>query len=301
MLALNLSILFDGNILELIYGHLSGIPVSGGEGIVPHSRVIIVRDAGRIVITMLRLIHVTRASGKREPASCILPRLISGAGLLLCLAACSTSSDEPGNIGGIGTAEPPSGSSAEMSPAARRVSQIAVRDGDRDFLMVDKVHGKILVFQNGAPTFTGAALTGEYPVDALPDDAYGKTSAEEHGLKYKVTPAGRFTVSKGSDPAYGTTLDINEIQGKDWDIAIHRVWLGAPAEHRDARLRSPGYEDKHITYGCIDVDSPTMQQILRRVTDDNETPIYILPQDDKLITTLFESAGNARKASFSSE
>jgi hypothetical protein len=183
-----------------------------------------------------------------------------------------------------------------LSAVAQRVGQIANRNGDRDFLMIDKVHGRIIVFEGGSPTFTGAALTGENTADQLASDAIGKTSSELAGLKYKVTPAGRFTVSTGYDPAYGETLDVNEIRGKDWDIAIHRVWLGAPSEHRDARLRSPGDQDKHITYGCIDVDETTMRQLLRRLPDRTETPLYILPADESLVTRLFQQRGTVAPA-----
>ena len=174
-----------------------------------------------------------------------------------------------------------------LSSAAVRVSQIAGRNGDRDFLMLDKAHGKIIAFQQGRPTFSGAALTGENTSDFLAPDAFSKSFAEQKGLKYKVTPAGRYTMSVGYDHNYGQTLDLNEVQGEDWDIAIHKVWLGAPAEHRDLRLRSPSYDDKHITYGCIDVDGATMQGLLQRVTSEDRTPIYILPQDESLIAKFF--------------
>jgi hypothetical protein len=182
-----------------------------------------------------------------------------------------------------------------LSPAARQVSEIAARYGDRDYLMLDKADGTIIVFEHGTPTFRGAALTGENPVDSIPPDAFVKPFSETRGLKYKVTPAGRFTVSSGFDPAYGETLDVNEIKGKDWDIAIHRVWLGAPAEHRDARLRTPTGEDKHITYGCIDVEGRTMAQILRRLPRGDRTPLYIVPENAALITKVFQPHEASRK------
>src|SRR5271165_6622221 len=216
---------------------------------------------------------------------------------LVCLSACADSPDwrtpaasavQPGG-------EAASHSGPALSPEARQVSQIAYRNGDRDFLMLDKAHGKIIVFENGAPTFSGAALTGENPADFLSPDAFTKTFAEQKGLEYKVTPAGRYTVSTGYDNAYGETLDVNEVQGIDWDIAIHKVWLGAPSEHRDARLRSSRDQDKHITYGCIDVDGSTMQQLLARLPEENGTPLYILPEDQSLISKLFQRRDVERK------
>lgn len=220
---------------------------------------------------------------------------------LVWLVACAGPSDwAPGGGSGAATQSADDESSPGgpvLSPEARRVSQIAGRNGDRDFLMLDKAHGKIFVFEHGRPTFSGAALTGENPADYLAPDAIGKTFAEQKGLKYKVTPAGRYTVSTGYDHAYGEILDVNEVQGVDWDIAIHKVWLGAPSEHRDARLLSPRDQDKHITYGCIDVDGATMQQLLHRIPSEDETPLYILPADESLIMKLFMPANAARKTS----
>jgi hypothetical protein len=209
------------------------------------------------------------------------------------LAACSS----PDNFAPYGAAVTDSGGGVALSPEARRVSQIAERNGDRNYIMLDKAHGRIIAFERGRPTFSGAALTGEYPVDTILPDAFEKTFHESSTLKYKVTPAGRYTVSIGFDPAYGETLDVNEIQGKDWDIAIHKVWLGAPSEHRDARLRSVSDQDKHITYGCIDVDGPTMKGLLDRLPDEDATPLYILPQDESLIIKFFQPRDAVRKVS----
>jgi hypothetical protein len=179
----------------------------------------------------------------------------------------------------------PNGGSG-LSPAALRVSRIADRNGDRDFLMVDKVHGKIILFGNGRPIFSGSALTGESMADQLPLDALSKSWSQQVGVRYKVTPAGRFTITRGRDEAFGEIFDINELQGKDWIIAIHQVWLGRRSEHRDARLRSFLADDKHITDGCVDVEASTITQLLRLLPN-RGVPLYILPIDEGLITTLF--------------
>jgi hypothetical protein len=184
---------------------------------------------------------------------------------------------------------PPAASVAAsgISAEAVHVSQIAERNGDRNYFMLDKAHGRIIAFQEGRPTFSGAALTGENRSDYLAPDALSKTFAQQKGMKYKVTPAGRYTVRVGFDRHYGQTLDVNEVQGSDWDISVHLVWLGAPAEHRDQRLRTASNEDKHITYGCIDVDAATIRGLLDRLTSQNRTVLYILPQDESLIAQLF--------------
>jgi hypothetical protein len=213
---------------------------------------------------------------------------------LVCLAGCADTQGLTAPRGPVQASEAYQGGPT-LSAEALRVSQIAVQNGDRDFLMLDKAHGQIIAFQQGRPTFSGAALTGENPSDYLAPDAFTLSFAEQKGLKYKVTPAGRYTVSVGLDPHYGETLDVNEVQGSDWDIAIHKVWLGAPAEHRDLRLRSASYDDKHITYGCIDVDGPTMQGLLDRVPGEERTPIYILPQDETLVAKFFPLRDAGRK------
>jgi len=220
----------------------------------------------------------------------------SAIGFTLALAACANpGQDPPAFSKASADAALPDGSS--LSPAARYVGEIAVRNGEPNFLILDKKNGRIIAFQSGRPTFSGAALTGENQADDLPSDAYGKTFAELKGIQYKITPAGRYTVAVGWDNNYGETLDVNEIQGADWDISIHKVWLGAPLEHRDARLRSSGGGDKHITYGCVDVDGPTMTGLIERIPDEEHTPIYILPNDERLVRVLFEPRGGARTAS----
>ncbi len=161
--------------------------------------------------------------------------------------------------------------------------------------MLDKTHGKVIAFQNGRPAFFGAALTGETRRIISPPDAFTKEFLRAKGFEIQSNPAGRYTVSVGYDNAYGEILDVNEIQGSDWDIAIHKVWLGAPAEHRDARLRSASDQDKHITYGCIDVDGPTMQGLLDRRPTENKTPPYILPQDERSVAKFFLREAVGRK------
>ena len=181
----------------------------------------------------------------------------------------------------------PRESGQELSGQAQWVSRIAAENGDRHYIMVDKAHGKLFVFENGRLVYSRAALTGESMADQFPPDALRKTVHEQYGVRYKVTPAGRFTLNRAHDAGLGDTLDINEIRGKDWTIAIHQVWLGNRAEHRDDRLRSTNDQDKHITTGCIDVDASTIQQLLRLLPAGNGIPVYILPLDDSLTRKLF--------------
>jgi len=181
------------------------------------------------------------------------------------------------------TMTPPLYTQPMLSRAAWEVSQIATRNGDRVFLMMDKTRGKLFLFENGVPIFIAPALTGASQADQLPPDALGKTIAQGNDLRYRVTPAGRFTVSLGHDHFYGDTLDINEIKGRGWIIAIHL----APNANRDARLHTSGAEDKHVTEGCINVTADTIRQLVRLLAGRTRTPLYILPTDDREISRFF--------------
>jgi hypothetical protein len=176
---------------------------------------------------------------------------------------------------------------APLSDQEQRVGQIAVENGDRIFVMVDKALGRIILFENGKPVFSDAALTGESTADRLPPGALAERFSRLNALKDKVTPAGRYTVSRGHDDDYGTLLDVNEIRGKDWGIAIHKVYLGTPSEHRDVRLQSSNDEDKHITFGCINVAPSAIEFLLRELPPRHATPLYILPMDDTKTAAYF--------------
>jgi len=114
-------------------------------------------------------------------------------------------------------------------------------------------------------------------------------------VKYKVTPAGRYTVSPVFDPQYGMVLEINENQGPDWSLAIHQVALWNKSQRRDARLRSANDEEKHITDGCVDVEPATIRQLLRLLTKKGNVPIYILPMDETLTPGLFSTPATANQ------
>jgi L,D-transpeptidase-like protein len=175
----------------------------------------------------------------------------------------------------------------ELTYQELRVSQLAARQGDRNFLMVDKAAGKIILFQNVRPVFSGPALTGQSLADQLPANAMNVNFDAMTTEATKITPAGRFTVSRHHDNEYGTVLDINEIRGKDWGIAIHQVYLGTPSEHREQRLMSPSENDKHITYGCINVTPATIGYLLSVLPENQPTPLYILPADNTQTAAYF--------------
>jgi hypothetical protein len=190
---------------------------------------------------------------------------------------------EPDSLGPVLSPLP----EASLTAQERRVGEIAVRGGDSTFLMVDKAVGRILLFEDGEPVFMGHALTGASTSDRMPAHETGEAFAKLDALADKVTPAGRFTVTRGFEKGYGPLLDIKEIQGKDWAIAIHKVFLGFPAENRAERLQSPRSDDKNITFGCINVTPEAIKLILRELPEQGATPLYVLPRDDTQTAAYF--------------
>jgi hypothetical protein len=167
-----------------------------------------------------------------------------------------------------------------LSEQESEAGQLANAHGDKTFVMVDKALGKIILFENGQPVFAGPALTGASTADQMPKTELGEKFDTLNAENTKITPAGRYTVERGFDPEVGGPLfDIHEIRGKDWGIAIHQLYLGIPSEHRDVRILSPSDEDKHITFGCINVQTTTLHLLMHELPSKGPIPLYILPED----------------------
>jgi hypothetical protein len=184
-----------------------------------------------------------------------------------------------------GTAAMPGSLGAQLSDQERAVSAIAIQNGDRRFLMLDKARGELLFFADGQPVFQGAALVGESRADEIPPYLFSKPFSVPAQLAERVTPAGFYTVRRQDDKHYGTIFTINEIRGPNWDITIHRVAL-MPGERRAERIRSPNGTDRHITNGCVNVERETIAFLELNVTAPS-TPLYILPEDPRKIPVLF--------------
>lgn len=75
-----------------------------------------------------------------------------------------------------------------------------------------------------------------------------------------ATPVGTYVLQR----AYSTRLHQDVIVfhriGNDL-LAIHRVWRGAPQQHRDQRLASPDPSDNVISSGCVNVGEAMFQKL----------------------------------------
>lgn len=87
------------------------------------------------------------------------------------------------------------------------------------------------------------------------------------------TPKGTYILQQRltEQPFYGG--DILQFREDEHEVyAIHRVWLGRPAERRDRRIKSKIASQRKITKGCINVE-PAVYDILVR---EHSTSVLII-------------------------
>lgn len=78
------------------------------------------------------------------------------------------------------------------------------------------------------------------------------------------TPTGSYALQQRlvDDPLYGG--DILQFREDATSVfAIHRVWLGRPAEKRDQRIKSEKVAERKITKGCINVTEETYDLLMK--------------------------------------
>jgi hypothetical protein len=174
-------------------------------------------------------------------------------------------------------AEPEPDPVAAPTPATAEVIRwvLASRDnGDRPFIVIDKVAAALFVFDaSGMPIGAAPALLGI----ASGDDStpgIGDRALSEIGPAERTTPAGRFVARFG--PAYGgrTVLWVDFATS----VAIHPVVSGTPRERRLQRLESRSPEDNRITFGCINVPVPFYRDVLQPLFGEAGGIVYILPE-----------------------
>jgi len=104
------------------------------------------------------------------------------------------------------------------------------------------------------------------------DDLQAPTERCYPVLVGKDTPRGEYRLQRKLVSASGYGGDILQFKEDDLELfAIHRVWLGRPAEQRDKRLKSFNPKDRNITMGCINVDPLVYEKLLDCCADANIT------------------------------
>lgn len=165
----------------------------------------------------------------------------------------------------------------QASDEVLHVANWAVDSGDHGampFVVVDKVSGKVFVFDSrGSLRGAASALVGSARGDkSVPGIGSRKLSSiRPHE---RTTPAGRFVAS------LGRSLKGEEILWVDYEdaLALHRVIATVPKERRLERLASKAPLDRRITYGCINVPVGFYDTVVIPMFRGTSGIVYILPE-----------------------
>jgi hypothetical protein len=164
-----------------------------------------------------------------------------------------------------------------LAPNVARLAQWVRITSDHQgqpFAIIDKQQARLYVFdaqgslKGNAPILLGLAQ-GDDTVPGIGERPLSEVMPSE-----RTTPAGRF-VSE-----HGTNARGEHVIWIDYDAAVsmHPVLTTNPAEHRLQRLASPEVDDNRISYGCVNVPTAFVANVvLKTLTADNPV-VYVLPE-----------------------
>ncbi len=204
------------------------------------------------------------------------------AGITACSLAALLGVSATGLLPVVASARAQAKSAPEQPSAqARQVANWVVGSGDhgqRPFLLVDKPHARVFVFdaqgrlRGGAPVLLGAAR-GDHSVPGIGQRPIADIQPHE-----RTTPAGRFIAEPGMN-AKG-----EDIVWIDYDAAVsmHRVRATRAEERRLQRLASHTPRDNRISYGCINVPAAFFDRFVKPTVAAGSIVVYVLPDTQPL-------------------
>jgi hypothetical protein len=166
---------------------------------------------------------------------------------------------------------------AAASPPVRELAAwiLAAHDNaGRPFAVIDKRGAYLYVFDESgrlrasSPVLLGAAV-GD---DSAP--GIGARPIDKVRPAERTTPAGRFAAQPGTDDAHQNVVWVDYAGG----VAMHRVLLSNPAEHRLQRLASPSAAERRISYGCINLPFSFFDDVVWPMIGLRHGIVYILPE-----------------------
>lgn len=146
--------------------------------------------------------------------------------------------------------------------------------GSLPFIIVDKIHAKIFIFNAGgallgaAPALLGYAR-GDDTVPGIGDRKLSDIRPEE-----RTTPAGRFVSARGMTSRGEDVYWVEYESG----VSLHRVITTNPLERRLERLATPTAADNRISYGCINVPAAIYDAVINPLFIRNGGIVYVLPE-----------------------
>jgi hypothetical protein len=179
--------------------------------------------------------------------------------------------------------------SASPSPEARRVADWIADSRDNrgmPFVILDKRGARVFAFDRDA-NLKGSTLVllgsakGDDSAPGIGDRPLAEIRSDE-----RTTPAGRFVSAPGHD------VTGEDVVWVDYDnsVAMHRVKVVDPKEHRFERIATPSIDDKRISNGCINVPIAFYDSMIAPVLGRAKGVVYVLPElksIDEVFTGLY--------------
>lgn len=208
-------------------------------------------------------------------------RRVMPAGLLMCLLAAAPASAQAVAMEGVLDAPKARLSSERASGDVGRLLHWVSESGDNrrlPFAIVDKVDARVFVFDaNGVLLGATPALLGVARGDVAPA-GIGDRKLSSIRPDERVTPAGRFVASLGSNLAAKEVLWVDYASA----VSLHRVVTNNPRENRLQRLASESALDNRISYGCINVPAAFFDDVVKPSFSGTDGIVYVLPETGPL-------------------
>ena len=214
--------------------------------------------------------HAARADGLAAPGS-----LRSGLGFVR------------GNVPNLGVAGAGFGT---VTPSAdvRKIADWVADSRDNHslaFAVLDKRGARLYVFDAEA-RLTGSSLVllgsalGDDSAAGIGERPLAKVRADE-----RTTAAGRFV----SEPGHDETGDAVVWIDYGASLAMHRVKVVDPREHRFERIATDAIDDKRISNGCVNVPIGFFDSVVEPALGRSRAIVYVLP-DTKAPAAVFPEA-----------
>lgn len=173
----------------------------------------------------------------------------------------------------------------KLSSYSLKVVQYILKHAKSEDISIigDKSNSMMYVFKGNSLIAANPFLHGISRADEFPGGSQKAAySMAIPTAKKMVSPSGKFLLTKTmNDPDYGTSLTFAIY--KDWRIAIHQVYSGAPEQQRQQRLESATDKDNTITSGCLNVDKDFYFEILDKLVITSNSFLYVIPNNVSLM------------------
>lgn len=174
------------------------------------------------------------------------------------------------------------------SADARTIADWVADSGDNQhlpFAILDKRGARVYVFDPDARLMgSSLVLLGSAPGDdSVP--GIGERPLSRIRSNERTTAAGRFVSQPGLDDSG------DEVVWVDYDaaLAMHRVKVVDPKEHRFERIATDSIADKRISNGCINVPIRFFDSVVEPALGHSRAVVYILPEI-KPLRQVFQTA-----------